>query len=140
MSDKTFRPITDVEIVEQMTANDTVLIERNGMIKRTKGVVGGGGEKYIIDVYPGTEDIAVSWATPVVYDDFLSKFTAGENVRVIQHLCFEGIGVVAIAEAIIEAVPSESLDAVVGINFLFAHDDFVPITFNSDGTLQIMEG
>lgn len=38
MSDKTFRPITDLEIVEQMSDNDTVLIERNGMLKRTKGV------------------------------------------------------------------------------------------------------
>ena len=38
MSDKTFRPITDLEIVEQMSENDTVLIERNGMLKRTKGV------------------------------------------------------------------------------------------------------
>ena len=39
---KNFRPITDGEIIEEMTENDTVLIERNGEVKRTKGVIGGG--------------------------------------------------------------------------------------------------
>lgn len=49
MADKILRPITDVEIVEQMGENDTVLIEHGGEIKRTKGVVGGGsGKKYFI--------------------------------------------------------------------------------------------
>lgn len=43
MADKILRPITDVEIVEQMTENDTVLIEHGGEIKRAKGVAGGSG-------------------------------------------------------------------------------------------------
>lgn len=42
MADKILRPITDVEIVEQMGENDTVLIEQGGEIKRAKGVAGGG--------------------------------------------------------------------------------------------------
>ena len=71
MADKILRPITDVEIVEQMTENDTVLIERGGEIKRTKGVVGGGGggEKYIIDkVYGDDGTVNYSWHTPVAFE------------------------------------------------------------------------
>ena len=79
MADKILRPITDVEIVEQMTENDTVLIEQNGAIKRTKGVVG--GEKYIINAVWDEESGSYSFewnSTPLSYEqlsDMVKKCT-----------------------------------------------------------------
>lgn len=140
--EKLFRSITDVEIVEQMTENDTVLIEQNGMIKRTKGVVGGGGgEKYFIDVTMTSGSApTLSWDTPVSYEDFTSKLLVGNELKVTERMFFDGIGVVGIAEAMIMAVPNDSMSAIEGVDFVFANDMFIPVTFNSDGTLQITEG
>lgn len=79
MADKILRPITDVEIVEQMGENDTVLIEHGGEIKRAKGVAG--GEKYIINaVYDEeSESYSFEWnSTPLSYEqlsDMVKKCT-----------------------------------------------------------------
>ena len=103
MGDKTFRPITDVEIVEQMTENDTVLIEQNGMIKRTKGVVGGGGsagggEKYVIEVRMGAEGMITAWNKPVVFDEFVTLITEGNYPEIILSQVDDVVGVVQYAK------------------------------------------
>ena len=141
MADKILRPIVDVEIVEQMTENDTVLIEQNGAIKRTKGVVGGCGERYIIETTAGADGtLVVSWATPVSYEEFASKFASGEDIRVIQRMLFGALGVVAVSEASIMASFNETMDAIMGFSFTFAGTSFPPIVFLPDGTLQIQQG
>lgn len=76
MADKIIRPITDVEIVEQMTENDTVLIEQNGEIKRTKGVVGG-GEKYILNIAIDMEwNMTFAWqSNPIEYETLKNRLS-----------------------------------------------------------------
>lgn len=91
MSEKNFRPITDVEIVEQMTENDTILIEQNGMLKRTKGVVGGGNKEYLVDVFfdPDSGDRSAEWVTPLTYNELETFVNNGEFIDVTLRM-YEG--------------------------------------------------
>lgn len=76
--EKLFRPITDVEIVAQMTENDTVLIEQGGEIKRTKGVVGSGGSSKPVAFYVSNglwKD--VNWSEQATLADIVDAYFAG---------------------------------------------------------------
>ena len=133
MADKILRPITDVEIVEQMTENDTVLIEQNGAIKRTKGVVGGGGAKqYIIDLTLPQSDGEVpqaEWRTESIEFETLTNMIKNAGFPDIILSISTG-GVVGAMEKMVSCqFDSPEANAIL---LLFPN---VPMAYLPDGTL-----
>ena len=131
MADKILRPITDVEIVEQMTENDTVLIEQNGEIKRTKGVVGGGtgGKKYTIRIEQS--DGNMNSSINVGYDELSDMIKAGDIPDIILLNLFSGITVGGIHANILTFADEEMAAIVIGFG-----DMGGMWLYSSDGTIM----
>lgn len=133
MADKILRPIVDVEIVEQMTENDTVLIEQNGEIKRTKGVIGSGGAKqYIIDLTLPQSDGEVpraEWRTESIeFETLTNMIKNAEFPDIIISIHMGGVA------GAVEKMASCQLDSpeANAIIMLFPN---VPMAYLPDGTL-----
>ena len=138
MADKILRPITDVEIVEQMTENDTVLIEQNGEIKRAKGVAGGGsggsagGKAYIIRLDITAEGDKLS--SGITYGDLLiaDQSDSVPDVTYVRRDLDENGDVMfkEITKMIYICHNEDDSIALVGYNNL-------TVAFNPDGTIDV---
>lgn len=128
MADKILRAITDVEIVEQMTENDTVLIEQGGEIKRTKGVVGGsgGGKKYTL--LAEASDDGVNFSIDVGFEELKEMIMAGEMPNIC--IVAKNNGIVTSVETVLHAfIPNES-----EIVLCTVQSDVI---YFSDGTIEL---
>ena len=108
MADKTFRPITDVEVVEQMTENDTVLIERDGEAKRIQAskIAGEKNEPFHTIVAEMTEGVTTppTFTIDITYDELRSKIESGEfpEIRMIIKIDGSVVGCEKVGAFIIE--------------------------------------
>lgn len=128
MADKILRPITDVEIVEQMTENDTVLIEQNGVIKRTKGVVGGGGgKKYTLLVEAG--DDGMNFSIDVGFEELKEMIMAGEMPDICIAAKNNGI-VASVSIVYFLSIPNES-------EIVLGSASGSDLIYFSDGTIEV---
>ena len=81
MADKILRPITDVEIVEKMGENDTVLIEHDGEIKRAKGVAGGGLNIVVNYDYISEAESETITIENTTYDELKAAILSGTPIN-----------------------------------------------------------
>lgn len=118
-----YRKITDVEVVEQMTENDTILIEQNGEIKRTKGVVGG-GEKYILNIAIDMDwNMTFAWqSNPIEYETLKNMLSTYDMPDLICIVASEPNIQTGITKANYFAVMSEESET--GESILVSVDDF----------------